>query len=193
MTDFETLYRQTPDPWSVKTAWYERRKRSLLMACLPRERYRYALELGCGTGDITTLLASRCNAVCAVDTSETAVGQCLERLASDHISNANVQMMHIPSSWPELTEQADLIVASELFYYFCDLELDKLLARCLQTLIPGGDWLMCHYTEQFHDRRQNTEKMHNRVDELPGLHHLVSHGDASFRLDIWRKLERGEA
>ncbi|MGE8590567.1 MAG: hypothetical protein ACN6OD_14430 [Alcaligenes sp.] len=50
---FETLYRQHADPWRVGSAWYEKRKRALLLAALGREHYRHAFEPGCGNGDLT--------------------------------------------------------------------------------------------------------------------------------------------
>ncbi|MGB6102731.1 MAG: class I SAM-dependent methyltransferase [Pusillimonas sp.] len=194
MTDFEALYKQHSDPWALGTAWYERRKRSLLLACLPCERYQCALELGCGTGDTTMLLAARCQTVQSVDLSETAIARCRQRLTDDGISNVHAQIMRIPAAWPDMPiKQADLIVVSELAYYLDDPDLDELLIQCLQSLAPGGDWLMCHYTDEFHDRCQNTDKMHAMVDGHPGLKRLVSHGDEHFRLDIWRKHERGDA
>jgi hypothetical protein len=38
--DFEAMYRRDEDPWRVETSWYERRKLAVLLASLPRERYR---------------------------------------------------------------------------------------------------------------------------------------------------------
>ncbi|KAG0772942.1 hypothetical protein G6F22_015306 [Rhizopus arrhizus] len=41
---FERLYRKDDDPWRVATAWYERRKRAVLLATLARERYGHIFE-----------------------------------------------------------------------------------------------------------------------------------------------------
>lgn len=38
---FEQMYQADPDPWQVASRWYERRKRDLLLAALPRERYAH--------------------------------------------------------------------------------------------------------------------------------------------------------
>ncbi len=69
MNDFESLYRQSPDPWQVRTSWYEQRKRALLIAALPQARYGRVLEVGCGNGEMTRLLAPRCDMLVAVDGS----------------------------------------------------------------------------------------------------------------------------
>ena len=41
------LYADGADPWRAGS-WYERRKRAVVLASLPRERYRRAFEPGCG-------------------------------------------------------------------------------------------------------------------------------------------------
>ena len=50
---FEALYAADEDPWAVRAAWYERRKRAVLLACLGKERYRSAFEPGCGNGEMS--------------------------------------------------------------------------------------------------------------------------------------------
>ena len=44
---FAALYAGGADPWSADS-WYERRKRAVVLASLPRERYGTAFEPGCG-------------------------------------------------------------------------------------------------------------------------------------------------
>jgi hypothetical protein len=54
---FATLSADGNDPWDTGS-WYERRKRALMLAALPQERYGTALEPGCGTGELTVELAA---------------------------------------------------------------------------------------------------------------------------------------
>ncbi|HEY0295404.1 MAG TPA: class I SAM-dependent methyltransferase, partial [Bordetella sp.] len=171
MTDldshFDALYQASADPWSVTTAWYERRKRATLMAALPRERYRHALELGCGNGATTRLLAERCDAVRAVDSSPAAVARCAHAVAAGGFTNVQLDVCRLPDTWPlQQGEPVDLIVVSELAYYFTDADLDRLLSRCRQALAQDGDWLMCHYTRPFHDRLQDTARIHDKINNL---------------------------
>jgi len=188
MTDFDALYQADPDPWSVATAWYERRKLSILMAALPGERYRQAFEPGCGNGAATRMLARRCDAVHAIDASPAAISHCRRALDEDGLSNVRADVAALPGAWPAGPDgRTDLIVVSELAYYFTEAELRGFLLRCARMLSPGGDWLMCHYRKPFHDRLQDTDRLHDQVGRLDGLSRIVAHDDRDFRLDVWRK------
>lgn len=192
MTDFEALYQQHPDPWGLSSTWYERRKRHLLLASLPRQSYRHALEVGCGAGECTALLAARCVSVHAIDLSVTALARCSDLLARSAINNVKASNMRVPQSWPnDLSACFDLVVVSEVAYYLQDTELSLFFERGFDSLAPGGDWLMCHYLPPFHDRKQDTPAMHQSVAALPGLSPVLSHRDELFQLDIWRKSMRG--
>ncbi|MGD9943395.1 MAG: SAM-dependent methyltransferase [Burkholderiaceae bacterium] len=194
MTDFEAMYRKDADPWKVATCWYERRKRAVLMASLPGDRYHCALELGCGIGETTHRLAAICERVHAVDLSATAVQRCRQRLSDEEATRVCIEVLRLPEDWPSVTHgSVDLLVVAELAYYFSDAELGAFLERCSVSLAPLGDWVMCHYKADFHDRRQSTESLHQRVDQLAGLRPIVCHDDERFRLDIWRKTGQSQA
>ncbi|OZI42558.1 methyltransferase type 12 [Bordetella genomosp. 5] len=187
MTDFEALYRADADPWQVASAWYECRKRALLMASLPQQRYGRVLELGCGTGITTRELAQRCDDLLAIDSAPTAVSRCRAVLEAAGLGHARVEEGELPRAWP-VTPGAtvDLIVVSELAYYFSDADLTAFLDHCHNSLAPGADWLLCHYKRPFHDRMQDTDALHRRAGALPGMRHLIAHDEDDFRLDVWR-------
>ncbi len=188
MTDFDALYRSNPDPWAVRTAWYECRKRAVLMAALPRPTYGMALELGCGTGEATRVLATRCADIRAVDLSPTAIAIARAALAEAGTDHVQLHEMRLPGAWPLAAGAvADLIVVSELAYYFDDADLDVFVMRCRDSLAPDGDWVMCHYTCDFHDRRQSNARLRDAVHALSGLRRVISHDDERFRIDVWRK------
>jgi SAM-dependent methyltransferase len=79
---FDALYDACDDPWGFRSRWYERRKRLLTMAMLPRERYRRAFEPGCGNGELSAQLADRCDSLLAADLNETAVHLAALRVAA---------------------------------------------------------------------------------------------------------------
>lgn len=187
-TNFEAMYQQHGDPWQVHSAWYERRKRHVLLASLPQECYRLALELGCGTGATSAALARRCERVMAVDVSNTAIQQCRQFLRYQRCKNVHTAVVHLPAEWPLIASaRADLIVVSELAYYLAQPDLEQFLQRCVQSLAKQGDWVMCHYLPDFHDRLQATHTLHQSVSQLPQLDVVVQHQDEAFLLTVWRK------
>ncbi|MBK0297255.1 hypothetical protein IAE22_36045, partial [Bacillus sp. S34] len=64
---FDAHYARKPEGWDFEGSWYERRKRAVTMAALPRERFRSALELGCATGVLTAELTERADTVLGTD------------------------------------------------------------------------------------------------------------------------------
>ncbi|CAB3627920.1 class I SAM-dependent methyltransferase [Achromobacter pestifer] len=185
---FERLYLSQDDPWNVRSSWYERRKRALLMGCMNLERYGHALELGCGNGDMTVLLADRCNHVTAVDVSATAVRHCRAHISARRGASVAALTMSLPDEWPDIPRGGfDLTVVSEIAYYLDDHALGLFLARIHDGLQPGGELIACHWRHDFSDRRQQTDALHESMAALPGMTPLVSHQEADFRLDTWRR------
>src|SRR4249920_364198 len=117
---FDALHEATPDPWKVRTDWYERHKRELMLSMLPRERYALGFEPGCSIGENTAALASRCERLIAADFSGSALRSAKSRLADR--PQVRFECWEIPERWPD--EPLDLIVIAELAYYLSPLRLD---------------------------------------------------------------------
>ena len=189
---FEQLYQAHPDPWRVASDWYERRKRALLLAALPRERYQHGFEPGCGNGETTLLLLERCDRLCAVDFSNKAVELSGARIQGERRSRLDLQALPLPARWPGVPASGfDLIVVSELAYYFDDAALAHFNRRCLESLSPAGHLVMCHWLHGAHDHLQPTQAMHRNVGENPQLQALLTHTEADFQLDVWQKASEG--
>ncbi len=183
---FEHLYQGSPDPWGVASHWYERRKRDLMLASLPRERYRHGFEPGCGNGETTARLLERCEQLCAVDFSAAATRLCDARVPRAHRHRLDLRSLPLPDGWPEVPIGGfDLIVVSELAYYFDDAALASFLHRCMQSLCAGGHLLMCHWRHDAPDRQQPTAALHHRASQRPELRHVLNHGEIDFQLDVW--------
>ncbi len=178
---FEQLHRREHDPWSVRTRWYERRKRELLVAALPHERYQRALELGCSIGETTAALAGRCDEVVAVDHSAAAVASATRRLADPR--RVSVTRMRIPDDWPSGTY--DLIVVSEIGYYLADDQWALTIERCLRTLRPGGDVVLCHWLGRSDDFAQTGIEAHDAFRHRSGLSVVVEHHEPEFILEVF--------
>lgn len=183
---FETLYRSFDDPWNVRVAWYERRKRALLLASLGRPRYEHALEVGCGNGDMTLALAGRCRRVTAVDVAKTAVRRCREHMLANHADGVQAVALRLPGAWPRIPPGGfDLMVISEMAYYLEDAALARFLARTRASLRPGAELIACHWRGGFDDRRQQTDALHASLGALPGARPLFTHQEPEFQLDAW--------
>jgi SAM-dependent methyltransferase len=143
---FDRIYGR-PDPWGFTTSPYEAARREALLAALPRGRYRSALEIGCGEGHMTRLLAERADRVVGLDISPAAVA--LARISSlpENVMLVRGDLLGAPP--PEAPPGAfDLVVCAEVLYYCyrlpagpaCRLVRDRLVG----WLAPGGDLVLQH-------------------------------------------------
>ncbi|MDN4614616.1 bifunctional PIG-L family deacetylase/class I SAM-dependent methyltransferase [Leifsonia sp. F6_8S_P_1B] len=182
---FERLHREREDPWSVRSRWYERRKRALIAAVLPRERYGRAFEVGCSVGELTAVLAERCDALLAVDASAAAVETAARRVAS--FPQAVVERARVPRDWPE--GPFDLVLVSEVAYYLAADEWRDAVDRCVASLAPGGEVVLCHWTGHADDFAQSGVEAHRVFRERSGLEVVVEHRDEGFLLEVLRRPE----
>jgi len=187
---FSELYGTSSDPYSVRTRWYEQRKRALLMAALPRARYRRAYEPGCGIGELTVELADRCDAVLAADFSEQAVQVARQRTRG--MAQVQVERHALPADWPQEAMAFDLIVLSEVAY-FLDEDSVRQLARCCErSLVADGTLVACDWRPDFDERASSTRAVHEALASI-GLHRLVLHEESDFLLQVWSGDERSVA
>lgn len=185
---FELMYQRNPDPWRVASDWYERRKRDLLLASLPLERYRHGFEPGCGNGETTLKLLERCDRLCAVDFSQKAIQLCKERIPTECQGRLTLQSLALPVDWPDIPKNGfDLIVVSEISYYFNDKNLNIFNNQCISSLSNEGHLLLCHWIHPAPDRKQSTEVLHKGLNKNLQLKSLVAHQDTDFHLRVWQK------
>lgn len=139
----EEVHRERKDPWQVDSD-YERRKRALTLASLPRTSYRSGLEVGCSVGALAVDLAGRCEALLAIDSSETAIAAARERTA--HLDSVEVRRADVPAQWPE--GSFDLVCISEVGYFLSPGRLAAVVDRSLAALTDDGHLLLCHWRHQ---------------------------------------------
>ncbi|WP_243789352.1 bifunctional PIG-L family deacetylase/class I SAM-dependent methyltransferase [Saccharopolyspora gloriosae] len=179
---FAELYESSTEPWDVHS-WYERRKQRLAVACLPEPRYATALEPACGTGELTRLLASRCDRVLASDANGAAVERARAKLR-DHPA-VRFEKRSLPGSFGH--EAVDLLVWSEILYYLGDDALTATITECLRALRPGGDVLAVHWRHRAHDAPHDGPEVHRRLGAHPDLLPVASYDDADFLVSVLRR------
>ncbi|NUR06504.1 MAG: methyltransferase domain-containing protein [Nocardioidaceae bacterium] len=178
--DFDAMYAADPDPWRVASSWYEQRKLSVLLASLPRERYRSGWEPGCGIGVATERLAGRVDTLVASDVSPRAVAATSRRVDSTGVRVVESGLPHVPVDGP-----VDLVVAAELLYYLEDL--DAAVGALASACASGAHLVLLHWAQHPHDAFRSGPRTHAVIlDELGGrgASHLVAHRDEDFVLDV---------
>ncbi|MET9479385.1 SAM-dependent methyltransferase [Streptomyces sp. NPDC006638] len=180
---FDGMYRGTSDPWDLAGRWYERRKYGLTVASLPRRRYRSAFEPGCSVGVLTSLLAPRCDRLLATDRVPAAVRAAADRTRD--LPQVDVERLTVPAQWPE--GRFDLIVLSELLYYFDDIALREILDRTVESLEPGGTLVTVHWNHPVAEHLRTGTELAPLLTSVPELQTLTDHRDPDFVLHTFAR------
>jgi SAM-dependent methyltransferase len=183
ITYFEQMYAASTDPWSFETRWYDARKHALTVAALPSRRYRSAFEPGCSTGLLTVRLAERCDRLLAVDAVPAAVRTAATRAAA--FPHVTVRTAAMPGDWP--AGPFDLVVLSELGYYFTDDDLAALLDRAVASLAPGGDLVAVHWRHPVAEHVRSGDEVHAALAALPSLARQTRLEEADFLLEVFTR------
>jgi SAM-dependent methyltransferase len=182
LEQFERLYRSARDPWEFATSPYEQHKYDVTVAALPRPRYRRCFEPGCSIGALTSRLAARVDEVIAADASVTATRIATERLQS--FPNVVVTNDSIPDQWPDA--DFDLIVWSELGYYWDQTELRPIIEHARSLLTDDGHFLSVHWLGHSNDHLLSGAEVHSIITESFGVP-IVHHSEPQFVLDLWTR------
>jgi len=182
---FREQYAASPDPYGLADRWYEARKYAVTVALLPRERYATAFEPGCSIGVLTAQLASRCDRLFACDAIPDAVASAQARTAG--LPGVRVERRAIPSQWPP--RQFDLIIFSELLYYFDDADLDQVLRLGTGALRPDGHLLAVHWRHPAPDHPRTGDEVHQILAAHPGLCLLARYRDPDFSAEVYTRAD----
>ena len=181
---FERLYAEHHDPWEFESSWYEQRKYQLTMACLPEPRYASAFEPGCSIGVFTEMLAERCDRVLAADFMAAPVARAAARFRGLH--HVTVERLTLPDEWPD--GPFDLVVLSEVAYYFDPDTLIEVMETAIGSAAPGANLVAVHWRGPT-DYPLSGDEAHELMRAAPGLHQLARHWEEAFVLDVWRLAE----
>ena len=180
---FDQLYAQSRDPWGFETSEYERDKyeRTLSVLAHRQRSYRCALEVGCSIGVFTAMLAPLCDELLAVDVSEKAIAAAQQRLAD--FPNVRVELRTLPEETPQ--GPFDLIVASEVLYYWPEDVMLSALRRFEEVLAPGGSLLAVHWRKETKTYPLQGDEVHDLLLEHTRLANTTTIIEAEYRLDLF--------
>lgn len=177
---FDDLYARSRDPWNFETSEYERNKYERTLSVLAHRRYRRALEVGCSIGVFTAMLAPLCDELLAVDVSEAAVAAARQRLAD--LPNVRVELRTLPEETPQ--GPFDLIVASEVLYYWPEDVMLSALRRFEEVLAPGGSLLAVHWRKETKTYPLQGDEVHGLILEHTRLTNTTTVVEPEYRLDL---------
>jgi predicted TPR repeat methyltransferase len=186
---FDAMYQTAADPWGFEERWYEQRKYAISLAQLPADRYRSAFEPGCSIGVFTRMLAARCDALLSCDVAEAAVRAAAQRTAG--LAHVRVEQRDMPRQWPD--GRFDLVVFSEILYYFGDHDLEQVLMNAVTGLEPEGTLLTVHWRHPVSDYPRSGDDAHRVVAAQPGLARLVRHEEPDFLAEVFIRTEGAPA
>ena len=178
---FENLYARSPDPWSFETSEYERRKYERTLESLGSRRFRRAFEAGSSIGVFTAMLAPRCDELLAVDASERAVEIARERLAGQR--HVLVERRTLPEEIPE--GPFDLIVASEILYYWPREVVLDALGRFEEILAAGGVLVAVHWRKETKTYPLQGDEVHELLATHTRLANVKTIKEPEYRLDVF--------
>lgn len=137
---------------------------------LAHRRCRSILEIGCGTGKNTALLADIGGKVLALDFSQGMINRAKEKLPLDHVTFAVAGLTY---SWPCDDQSVDLVVCNLVLEHIADLSF--IFSEAFRALMAGGDFFICelHPFRQYQGIKANF-KRDQETTVIPAFVHHIS-------------------
>jgi protein-L-isoaspartate O-methyltransferase len=180
---FESRYQESNDPWQFASSKYELNRYQATLDALSRSNYRRGFEPGCSVGVLTVALAPRVEHLIACDIAETAVACAKERCRA--LSQVEIYQRDVVEGPPNGT--FDLMVFSELGYYFSANRLATVARQMACGLDPGGEFVAVHWLGQSPDHLLHGDAVHELLAESLPCEWMGGSRHAGFRIDSWRK------
>jgi SAM-dependent methyltransferase len=183
---FEQLYQADADPWQFETSPYESAKYAATLAALPRPRYASAFEIGGSLWVLTAQLATRFDSLLSVDLSTGAQAQAMQRC--QHLPQVRFEIMNVPHNYP--SDRFDLVLLSEVGYYWCWADLHQAQSHIYNSLRPGGHLLLVHWVHDAPSYPLRGNDVHDAFADFAAarFRHLHDGRTENYRLDLYERL-----
>jgi SAM-dependent methyltransferase len=181
---FEGIYAGNPDPWGFETSAYEQAKYDHTLNALPRARFQRALEVGCAGGVLTARLAGRCGHLIAVDVVESVLERARRRCQP--LENVEICKASLPRD--RIAGPFDLIVISEVAYYWDSTDLAKAGGYLRDVLARAGHILLVHWTGETDYPKSADDAVAELFAVLANVVITIeTRRMPQYRLDLWRR------
>jgi predicted TPR repeat methyltransferase len=141
---FDDLWRQG-DYWQLETCEFDQARYARSLQLLADRRYARTLEIGCGAGAFTRLLAGVSDRVLGVDVSPAAIDRAC---ASASGAGVEFRVANVMEAAPEEEGAWDLIVMNETIYYlgwlYSFFDVSWLAHRLWTATAAGGRFMMAN-------------------------------------------------
>ncbi len=184
---FDGLYRADPDPWGFTTRPYEAAKYDDTLAALGDERAARGLEVGCSIGVLTRRLAARCDRLVATDVSPLALREARRRCAD----LPSVEFRQVRRPVESFRGIFDLIVLSEVVYYWDDTDLKRVANAMAAAIAARGRVLLVHWLGETDYPKSADDAVEALRAHLAGVIDIERQDRReAYRLDLWRRAAR---
>jgi len=138
--------------------------------------YAVILELGCGTGKNTALLARIGAHVHALDFSEAMIARARAKVPLDNVA---FTVADLTAPWPCADQSVDLIVCNLVLEHITDLSF--IFAEASRCLVTSGCLFVCelHPFKQYTGAKATFERDGTRVAIPAFVHHVSEFLDAA--------------
>lgn len=136
---------------------------------LAGQHFNAVLELGCGTGKNTRLLASISDHVHALDFSEGMLAQAQTKQFDEHVRFA---VADLTQPWPCADGSINLVVGNLVLEHIADLSF--IFAEARRVLGPAGQLLICelHPFRQYGGSKAHFQHEDQQIEPTAFVHHL---------------------
>ena len=139
MVTLERRWDQRVEQWHshvTSGAAFEQVLRRLIELSSPKPTDA-CVDLGAGTGFVTTAMAPLVSSILAVDISAAMAASLAERAARDGLRNVSTEVRDL-KEFNLMPASADLVVSSYALHHLSDPDKRALVARAARWLRPGG-------------------------------------------------------
>ncbi len=178
------------DPYEVTTHADERDKYKKIVEALGvKEKFENILEIGCGEGHLTQMIAHKGDRVLAVDISDFAINRAKKNVAGfEHVEAKRIDIITA-----DMGETFDLLLCSEVLFYFEPEQLSGVVEKIKGLIRPGGYAALIHTLVKSDDgkgvdlKKFGARTIHNMFLDDPVYSPVFDETFDTFRITVVQK------